>query len=299
MHGRNCAGRARVVGRDIVAPVRPLPKGAYTVRWHALSADSHVVSGVWTFGVRVQAPPPTEAYGASGPTRTEHVVRWAYFVALALDDRLARLPARLPARADAAAARREAPLRRSPGSASSACSRSASSRSACAARTCCSCRSGSSSTATSRRSRADTRFGKAFVAMTLGFAFVAAFVYLAWLLDRPRAALAGARARRSASPSGLSLSGHDAVDPGSSWKTRARRLGAPLRRVALGRRARRARRRRLAGRAGAAARGVRALLATRGRAGRARARGRDLPERSCGCPPCPISGRSATGRCCS
>ena len=29
-----------------------------------------------------------------------------------------------------------------------------------------------------------TRFGKAFVAMTLGFALVAALVYLAWLLER-------------------------------------------------------------------------------------------------------------------
>jgi hypothetical protein len=34
-----------------------------------------VVAGVWTFGVG-SAPPPTEAYGAGGPTRTEHVVRW-------------------------------------------------------------------------------------------------------------------------------------------------------------------------------------------------------------------------------
>jgi copper transport protein len=54
--------------------------------------------------------------------------------------------------------------------------------------------------------------------MTLGFAFVAALVYLAWLLERtvllwPALALAVGFA------SGLSLSGHDAVDPGSSWKT--------------------------------------------------------------------------------
>src|SRR5207248_2167510 len=46
--------------------------------------DGHVVSGVFTFGVGVKAPPPTEAYGASGPTTTEHVVRWAYFLSLAL-----------------------------------------------------------------------------------------------------------------------------------------------------------------------------------------------------------------------
>src|SRR5439155_761551 len=30
------------------------------------------------------APAPTEAYGAGGPTRSEHLVRWAYFLALAL-----------------------------------------------------------------------------------------------------------------------------------------------------------------------------------------------------------------------
>ena len=98
--GRNYAGTAR--GERAERRSRrcaALPKGAYTVRWHALSADSHVVSGVWTFGVRVKAPPPTEAYGASGPTRTEHVVRWLYFVALALADRLARVPPALPARA--------------------------------------------------------------------------------------------------------------------------------------------------------------------------------------------------------
>ena len=68
----------------LVTPLDQLPRGAYTVRWHALSSDGHVISGVYTFGVRVAAPPPTEAYGASGPTRSEHVVRWLYFAALAL-----------------------------------------------------------------------------------------------------------------------------------------------------------------------------------------------------------------------
>ncbi len=60
-----------------------------------------------------------------------------------------------------------------------------------------------------------TRFGEAFIIMTLGFAYVAAVIYLAWLLDRPRlliAALAGSLVLLS----GLSLSGHDAVDAGSS-----------------------------------------------------------------------------------
>ena len=49
--------------------------------------------------------------------------------------------------------------------------------------------------------------------MTLGFAFVAAIVYLAWLLDRPRLLLPALVLSRRASSSGLSLSGHDARRP--------------------------------------------------------------------------------------
>ena len=49
--------------------------------------------------------------------------------------------------------------------------------------------------------------------MTLGFALVAALVYLAWLLDRT-ALLWPAFALALGFASGLSLSGHDAVDPG-------------------------------------------------------------------------------------
>ena len=70
--------------RTIDAPVSRLPRGAYTVRWTAISADGHVISGVFTFGVRHRAPPATEAFGASGPTTEEHIVRWLYFLALAL-----------------------------------------------------------------------------------------------------------------------------------------------------------------------------------------------------------------------
>lgn len=71
--------------RAIAAPLRSVPTGAYTVRWRALSAsDGHVVSGVFTFGVRTAAPDPTEAYGAAGPTVAEDVVRWLYFAGLAL-----------------------------------------------------------------------------------------------------------------------------------------------------------------------------------------------------------------------
>src|SRR5439155_9185873 len=82
--GKDFAGPARAEGTDLVAPVRALKTGAYTVRWHAISADSHVVSGVWTFGVKVPAPSLSAAYGAGGPTVQEHVVRWLWFLGLAL-----------------------------------------------------------------------------------------------------------------------------------------------------------------------------------------------------------------------
>src|SRR3954447_22963639 len=71
--GRGFAGRPRIQGNELVATVRPLKLGAYTVRWRAISADSHVVSGVWTFGVRVPAPAIGAAYGAGGPTTAEDV----------------------------------------------------------------------------------------------------------------------------------------------------------------------------------------------------------------------------------
>ena len=64
--GKTFAGRAVAHGLNVAAPVRRLPRGAYTVRWHVLSADGHVVSGVWTFGVGVKAPPPMEASVRTG-----------------------------------------------------------------------------------------------------------------------------------------------------------------------------------------------------------------------------------------
>jgi copper transport protein len=65
---------------------------------------------------------------------------------------------------------------------------------------------------------AATRFGEAFVTMTLVFAVVLALIYLSWLLDRVEP-LVPAFALAVLFAGGLSVSGHDAVDPGSSWKT--------------------------------------------------------------------------------
>lgn len=199
----------------IVALVPPLPTGAYTVRWQALSGDGHVVSGVYTFGVRVAAPEPSQAYGSSGPTTTENLLRWLYFVCLALTIggiafRLVVLPRAVPDGLErvfyafallgpigavqlgvlAFLLRAEDALQLPFG----------------------------------RFLYGDlspfaggTRFGIAFVVMTLGFAAVTALVYLAWLTGC-RPILWPALALSLGLAAGLSLSGHSAVDPpASKW----------------------------------------------------------------------------------
>jgi copper transport protein len=208
--------RSESGGHAIVASLSRLPKGAYTVRWQALSGDGHVVGGVFTFGVRVAAPEPTDAYGASGPTTTENVLRWLYFVCLALvigglAFRLVVLPRAVPrafervfyglALAGLAAAIQIGIL-------------------AFLIRA-----DDALQLPFSRFLYGDltpfadgTRFGAAFVVMTLGFALVTALVFLAWLTDTPRPFLWPALVLSLGLASGLSLSGHSAVDPpASKW----------------------------------------------------------------------------------
>jgi copper transport protein len=214
--GKNFAGTSSAEGSYVVASVRPLKLGVYTVRWQAVSADSHVVSGVWTFGVRVPAPSINDAYGAGGPTDTEHVVRWLWFLGIALT--IGALGLRLivlrgldvPRALDrkiAVAAGLGAVVALQSGIAAF------------------SLRAEDALQLPFGRflygdlsPMADTRFGVAFVTMTLGFALVLALVYLSWLLDRV-AFLVPAFGLSVVFAGGLSFSGHDAVDRGSSWKT--------------------------------------------------------------------------------
>jgi copper transport protein len=214
--GKNFAGPARADGTDVVAHVRHLKLGAYTVRWQAISADSHVVSGVWTFGVGVPAPPVENAYGAGGPTTTEHVVRWVWFLGLALTIgalgfrlivlRGLRVPRELERRVAVAA-----------GLGALATIH--------AGIVAFSLRAEDALQLPFGRflygdlsPMAKTRFGYAFVTMTLVFALVLALIYVSWLLDRVEP-LVPALGLAVVFAGGLSVSGHDAVDPGSSWKT--------------------------------------------------------------------------------
>jgi copper transport protein len=164
----------------------------------------------------VPAPPVDAAYGAGGPTTQEHVVRWIWFLGIALT--IGALGLRLVVLRGLEVPRQ---LER---------------RIAVAAGLGAVVALHAGVAAFSLRAEdalqlpfgrflygdlspmAQTRFGVAFVTMTLVFALVLALVYLSWLLDRV-ALLVPAFALSVVFAGGLSLSGHDAVDRGSSWKT--------------------------------------------------------------------------------
>ena len=215
--GRLVSGRSRAAAdpHTVVVPLRPLARGAYTVRWRALSADGHTVAGIWTFGVGVAAPPPTEAHGASGPTRAEHVVRWGYFLALAL--LLGGLGFRLLIARELppGAERRFYQLA---GLGVVAALEVGILAFVLRAEDALQLPFGELLYGNLDPIARGTRFGTAFLAMTLGFVLVAGLLFLAWLLER-RVLLWAAFLTSLAFASGLSLSGHSAVDAGASWKS--------------------------------------------------------------------------------
>jgi len=214
--GKQFALQARTDGRSVVARVLPLKLGAYTVRWRAISADSHVVSGVWTFGVRVPAPAVSNAYGAGGPTTTEHLVRWLWFLGLALT--IGSLGLRVICLRGLAVPRAlERRLVVASGLGAVVSLQAGIAAFSLRAEDALQLPFGNFLYG-DLSPMAATRFGQAFVLMTLGFAFVLALLFLAWLLDRTDL-LVPAFVLSLFFAGGLSWSGHDALDPGSSWKT--------------------------------------------------------------------------------
>jgi copper transport protein len=201
--------------RVVTAPVsRVAPGAGYTVRWRVIGGDGHAPAGVFTFGVGVAAPPPTEAVGASGATWRDDVARWALFVALAvligpLVVRLVVVRGSVPARVERgfhllgvvaaflvidvgivafvlrASNALQLPL-------------------------------GDLLYGDLQPFAEKARFGVAFLAMTLGFGIVAAVLLLAWILDRPELRWP-ALLLSLALASGLSLSGHQATEDNAGW----------------------------------------------------------------------------------
>jgi copper transport protein len=214
--GKNVAAPARAVPqqRAIVARLPKLPRGPYTVRWQAMSNDGHVVSGVYTFGVRVRAPLVTDAVGAQGPTRTEDLVRWVYFLGLALliggtGFRLLVVRGPLPARA-------ERRFYWATGIGAVVVLEAGIVAFLLRAEDALQLPFGRFLYGDLSPISGGTRFGTAFIAMELGFAFVSALLFLAWLTDR-RVLLWPVFVAGLALASGLSLSGHSAADAGHSW----------------------------------------------------------------------------------
>jgi copper transport protein len=202
-------------GYVVVAPVSRLARGeGYTVRWRVIGGDGHSPAGVFTFGIGVSAPQPTEAVGASGTTWQDDVARWALFGALALLVgplvlRLVVLRGSVPALLERrlhlvgviaaflvvdvgivafvlrASNALQLPLADLP-------------------------------YGDLQPFAEKTRFGIAFLVMTVGFGVVAALLLVSWIFDRlelrwPALVLSLLLV------SGLSLSGHQATEPNSTW----------------------------------------------------------------------------------
>jgi copper transport protein len=203
-------------GSAVEASLRRLVPGGYTVRWQALANDGHVTSGVFTFGFRAAAPSPTDAFGATGPTRTEAVVRWLYFVSLAL--LLGALAFRLVVLRGDVPARVERRFYAVAGIGAVAAIHVGILAFILRAEDALQLPFGRLLYGDLAPIASGTRFGIAFIAMTLGYALVTALLFLGWLTDR-RALLWAALVVGLGFASGLSLSGHSAVDAGASWKS--------------------------------------------------------------------------------
>jgi copper transport protein len=203
-------------GRAVEASLRRLIPGGYTVRWQVLSDDGHVSSGVYTFGFRAPAPAPTDAFGASGPTRAEHAVRWAYFLALAL--LLGGMAFRLIVLRGAVPAAVERRSLLVTGIGAVAVIHVGVLALILRAEDALQLPFGRLLYGDLSPIATGTRFGEAFIAMTLGYALVTALLFLAWLTDRT-ALLWPAFVLGLGFASGLSFSGHSAVDAGASWKS--------------------------------------------------------------------------------
>lgn len=200
--------------RVVRAPITGLVRGGYTVRWRVLSSDGHVGSGVYTFGYRVAAPPPTEAYGASGPTWADDFARWGLFVSLAL--LLGTLGMRVLVLREPVPERLSKRLYLLSGLGAFAAIDVGIAAFVLRAEDALQLPFADLMYGDLSPFATKTRFGTAFVAMTLGFALVAALVFLSWLLDAPRL-LWPAFLVALGFASGLSLSGHSAVEPNSWW----------------------------------------------------------------------------------
>jgi copper transport protein len=210
-------GRASVSddGLVVTVPVSGLARGSwYTVRWRVASTDGHSPSGVYNFGVGVAPPPPTSAAGASGTTWKDDLARWALFAALALV--VGPLVVRLAILRGDAPPALERRFHLVPTVAAFAVIDVGILAFLVRASNALQLPFGDLLYGDLQPFAEHTRFGVAFLLMTVGFAVVAALLALAWALDRLELRVP-ALALSLVLVSGLSLSGHQATEPNATW----------------------------------------------------------------------------------
>lgn len=214
--GTVLSGTARVSegGQVVTAPVSRLRHGiAYTVRWRVTGSDGHSPSGVFTFGIGVPAPPPTEAVGSGAATWKDDVARWLLFASLALV--IGPLAVRLVVLRGAVPPALERRFHLVTVVAAFAVVDVGIAAFVIRASNALQLPAADLLYGDLQPFAEKTRFGIAFLVMTVGFATVAALLLLAWVFDRfelrwPALGLAVLLV------SGLSLSGHQATEPNST-----------------------------------------------------------------------------------
>jgi copper transport protein len=217
--GADHAGAATVSadGRVVTARVSGLVRGSwYTVRWRATGADGHSPSGVYNIGVGVSPPPPTEAAGASGTTWKDDLARWALFAALALV--IGPLVVRVAIVRGEVSPAVERRFHLVPTVAAFAVIDVGIVGFVVRASNALQLPFGDLLYGDLQPFAETTRFGVAFLVMTVGFAVVAVLLSLAWVFDRLELRLP-ALALSVLLVSGLSLSGHQATEPNSTWSS--------------------------------------------------------------------------------
>lgn len=207
--------RAEEDGRLVVASVSGLAHGSsYTVRWRVVGRDGHSPAGVYTFGVGVTPPPPTEAVGARGTTWRDDVARWLLFASLAL--LIGPLAVRLLVLRGPVPPALERRFHLVTTVAAMAVINVGIAAFVIRASNALQLPFGDLLYGDLQPFAEKTRFGVAFLVMTVGFGVVATLLMLAWVFDReaPRWWAFGLSALLV---SGLSLAGHQGTEPNASW----------------------------------------------------------------------------------
>jgi copper transport protein len=214
--GTILSGSARTAhgGSVVITPVSGLVRGsAYTVRWRVAGQDGHSPAGVFTFGVGVPAPPPTDAVGAGATTWKDDLARWLFFASLALV--IGPLTLRLIVLRGPVPERLERRFNLVATVAAFGVINVGIVAFVLRASNALQLPLSDLFYGDLQPFAEKTRFGVAFLALTFGFGIVASLLVFAWVMDLP-ALRVPALVLSVVLASGISLSSHQATEPNST-----------------------------------------------------------------------------------